>query len=140
MKKLRGKVLCVTAGDNQDLSKDEQPEIEVNFEGIVGDRHAGPSRKTWAGEREPDGARVRNERQWSAISREELEYISERLDLTETLTASTLGCNLCVEGVEEFSLLPPRSRLVSSSRSTTPGPSRPGRTCSGGVIFSCGWT
>ena len=75
MKKLKGRVISVTAGGNDDLSKDELDVIEVDWNGIVGDHHAGPSREAWTGEREPKGSKIRNERQWSAISREELDQV-----------------------------------------------------------------
>jgi len=48
----------------------------------------------------------RNERQWSAVSVEELAELTDKLDLCEPLSPSTLGANLCVKGIEEFSRLP----------------------------------
>ncbi len=48
----------------------------------------------------------RNERQWSAVSAEELAEISEAMDLSEQLTAANLGANLCLAGIEELSRLP----------------------------------
>jgi MOSC domain-containing protein YiiM len=108
---LRARIISVSTGGNDDLSKDECRQIEVNFEGIVGDHHAGFSRKAWAGDREPTGTVLRNDRQWSGVSREELVEMSELLDLEETLSAGTLGANLCFEGIPEFSLLPRGTRL-----------------------------
>jgi MOSC domain-containing protein YiiM len=46
---------------------------------------------------------------------EELAHISERLGLAESLSAETLGANLCVEAIPEFSLLPRGTRLVFPS-------------------------
>ena len=105
------RVVAVSHGGNEDLSKQPADEIEVNFSGIVGDRHAGASRETWAGEREPKGTRVRNDRQWSGVSVEELAFMNQQLDLAEAIVASTLGANVCVEGIEDFSLLPRGTRL-----------------------------
>ncbi len=48
----------------------------------------------------------RNERQWSAVSMEELAEITEALDLDRPLSATTLKANLCLEGVGNFSRLP----------------------------------
>ena len=57
----------------------------------------------------------RNERQRPGDSVEELTYITERLDLTEPLTPGTLGANLCVERIPEFSLLPKGTKLLFPS-------------------------
>lgn len=115
MKQLNGKVISVHAGSNKDLSKQTRKSIDVDFEGIVGDAHRGMSRSAWSGEREPKGTTLRNDRQWSGISVEELTTISEQLDLTETLRPETVGANLCIEGIGELSLLPRGTRLVFPS-------------------------
>ena len=108
---MKATVTAVSSGGEDDLSKTVQEAIEVNFEGIVGDHHAGPSRKAYSGEREPKGTVLRNDRQWSAVSDEELAEMSERLDLDTPLAAHTLGANLCIRGVPELSRLPRGTRL-----------------------------
>lgn len=115
MKRLKGRVVAVCAGGADDLSKQLQEEIAVDFAGVVGDHHAGPSRAAYSGDREPKGTRLRNDRQWSGVSVEELVEISEKLDLTEPISASTLGANLCFEGIPDFSLLPRGTRLKFAS-------------------------
>ena len=45
------------------------------------------------------------------MSAEELAIISQRMDLGRPLEAATLGANLCVEGIPEFSQLPGGTRL-----------------------------
>ena len=104
-KTLNGKVVSVHVGNNEDMSKQAQPSLKAEIGGISGDKHNCPVRETWSGEWQPEGTIRRNERQWSAVSMEELAHISERLDLTEPLSATTLGANLCIEGIPEFSLL-----------------------------------
>jgi hypothetical protein len=111
MMEISAKLISVNAGGNEDLSKDNLEQIEVDFNGIVGDQHAGASREAYAGDREPTGTILRNDRQWSGVALEELREISEMLDLSEPLSASTLGANLCFEGIADFSLLPRGSRL-----------------------------
>lgn len=108
---MKATVTAVSAGGADDLSKEAMDAIEVNFDGIVGDHHAGPFREAYSGEREPKGTVLRNDRQWSAVSDEELDFISERLDLAEPITASTLGANLCLAGVPDLSLLPRGTRF-----------------------------
>jgi MOSC domain-containing protein YiiM len=106
MKKLTAKVLSVHAGGNDDMSKPDLPSIQVELDGVVGDKHRSISRTTWAGDKQAKGTVRRNERQWSAVSREELREISQALNLREPLLPSTLGANLCLHGVKELSRLP----------------------------------
>jgi len=96
----------VHAGSNEDLSKDERPSIQVALDGVVGDRHQSYDRPTWQGDKQPEGTIRRNERQWSAVSVEELAEIQDVMDLSEPLTATRLGANLCLAGLRELSRLP----------------------------------
>jgi len=106
VKKLVARVVSVHAGSNDDLSKEERPTIQVELDGIVGDRHRSYLRETWPGDKQPEGTIRRNERQWSAVSLEELAKLTEMLDLSEPLSPATLGANLCLEGIRELSRLP----------------------------------
>ena len=114
-KSLAGKVASVHSGDNEDLSKDIRESLTAEIEGIAGDKHHGPTRKAFEVDWQPAGTVRRNERQWSAVSVEELAHITERLALTEPLSPDTLGANLCVEGIPEFSLLPKGTKLLFPS-------------------------
>ena len=106
MKEITAKVVSVHAGSNDDLSKEQHPSIQVQLDGIVGDRHQSYSRKTWRGDKQPQGTVRRNERQWSAVSVEELADIQKKMDLTEPLSATSLGANLCLKGLPDLSRLP----------------------------------
>jgi len=99
-------VVSVHAGSNDDLSKQELPSIRVELDGVTGDRHQSYERSTWQGDKQPEGTVRRNERQWSAVSSEELAEIQEAMQLSEPLTAASLGANLCLSGVRELSRLP----------------------------------
>ncbi len=112
---LAGRIVSVHSGNNEDLSKEARESLTAEIGGFVGDKHQGFSRKAWDGEWEPAGTLRRNERQWSGVSVEELAYISEHLALTKPLSPDTVGANLCVEGISEFSLLPKGSKLVFPS-------------------------
>ena len=114
-KSLKGRVVSVHLGNNEDLSKAQQGSLIAEIGGFAGDKHQGPVREAWKGEWEPEGTIRRNERQWSGVSAEELAHISERLDLTEPLSPATLGANLCIEGVVDFSLLPKGTKLLFPS-------------------------
>ena len=107
MKKIKATVVSVHTGASDQYGKDEQTSITVEIDGIVGDRHRSLQRSAWAGnDKQPEGTVRRNERQWSAVSVEELAQISEAMDLTEPLTAAAIGANLCIEGIPELSRLP----------------------------------
>jgi MOSC domain-containing protein YiiM len=115
LKTIVAKIVSVHSGDNEDLSKEEKPSIQVELEGIVGDRHRSYVRDTWKTDKQPFGTVRRNERQWSAVSVEELAEISEAMDLQETITAESVGANLCIEGIAELSRLPKGTLLKFSS-------------------------
>ena len=111
MNALTGQVVSVHSGSNDDLSKEEHPSIQVELDGIVGDRHRGYVRDTWPGDKQPEGTRRRNERQWSAVSVEELAQIATNMGAAEPVTATSLGANLCIRGMPELSRLPKGSLL-----------------------------
>ena len=111
MKKLNATVISVHASKGEGLSKDEQQSIIVELDGIVGDRHRNFSRETWAADKQPQGTVRRNERQWSAVSVQELAEIQSALDLAEPLTASIVGANICLDGIDELSRLPKGTTL-----------------------------
>jgi len=111
MNELAGSVVSVHSGNNADLHKEERPEVQAELDGFVGDKHRGHSRVAFEGDVDPAGTVRRNERQWSAVSMEELAVIGQRLDLREPLAASTLGANLCFEGIAGLSQLPQGTRL-----------------------------
>jgi len=106
VEKIVAQVVSVHAGSNDDLSKDEHPTIQIELNGVVGDRHRSYDRPTWQGDKQPEGTTRRNERQWSAVSVEELAEIQDAMDLTKPVTATQLGANLCLAGLQELSRLP----------------------------------
>lgn len=106
MTQLKARVVSVHAGSNDDMSKEEHASIELELDGIVGDAHRSYVRKAWAGDKQPEGTVRRNERQWSAVSVEELAAIQESMDLTHAPTPTELGANLCLSGIRDLSRLP----------------------------------
>ena len=106
MEQITAKVISVHSGSNDDLNKEQQPSIQLELDGIVGDRHRSYSRQAFSGDKQPKGTVRRNERQWSAVSVEELIDIQQSMDLKGALSAESLGANLCFEGIPELSRLP----------------------------------
>ncbi len=93
------------------MSKQAQKTVMADLEGLAGDKHRGYSRACYEGDTEPEGTIRRNNRQWSGMSKEEVEEIQEALNLQAPLSPEDLGVNLFIEGVEEFSKLPKGSKL-----------------------------
>lgn len=106
MKKIIAQIVSVHSGSNDDLSKEAHPSIQVELDGIVGDRHRSYVRDTWKSDKQPFGTVRRNERQWSAVSVEELADIQKNMNLKEALSATSLGANLCLKGLPDLSRLP----------------------------------
>lgn len=108
----------------------DMPEVKVSFEGFLGDRHAGLTRPAdvrmpWF----PKGTLVRNTRQVSIVSTEELALIAEALEVPQVL-AAWLGANLELAGVPRLTQLPPGTRLFFPEDATlvVDGENEPCRT------------
>ena len=97
------------------FAKNSIETAQVELDGFVGDKHRGYMRGAYEGESYPVGTIRRNDRQWSAVSIEELAQITEGMNLQDSLTAETLGANLCFEGVPNFSSLPRGTKLLFPS-------------------------
>jgi len=113
MNKITGLVDSVYLGTSEEtLSKQPRDSLNAQLDGLVGDHHGSIEREAWgAGDKQAEGVIRRNERQWSAVSVEELAAIAKAMDLTEPLSAASLGANLCLSGVPELSRLPKGSIL-----------------------------
>ena len=115
MRKIRAKVVSVYLGSPDQLGKEPRPFVQAELDGFVGDRHKSYSRQTWVGDKQAEGTNRRNERQWSAVSVEELAEIQRTMDLKEPLTAASLGANICLSGVPHLSRLPKGTILTFPS-------------------------
>lgn len=80
--------------------------LDLGFEGIAGDFHAGTTRRS--GGREPwygRGTEMRNERQVSIVASDELGLIAAGMKLAE-VKPDWIGANLVIDGVPRLSMLP----------------------------------
>ena len=114
-KEITGTVASLHISKNSDISNESTENIQVEFDGIVTDKHRSYMRGAYEGESVPEGTVRRNDRQWSAVSLEELTKIEESMELETTLTAATLTANLCFKGIPNFSQLPKGSQLCFPS-------------------------
>ena len=93
------------AGEN--LVKQPRSSLQAELYGFVEDRHGSFERESWGvGDKQPAGVIRRNERQWSAVSLEELASITREMNLTEPVSAASIGANLCISGIPNLSQLP----------------------------------
>lgn len=110
---LQGKVVGALLGlEDQSLITTRRKDVKVTFAGFLGDRHSGFTR--FSDSRTPQyprGSEIRNDRQVSILSSEELAEVAERMGLPELLP-EWLGANLLLSGVPQLTHLPPNTRLV----------------------------
>ena len=110
-KKIKGRVSSLLKAEGKDFVSQLVDSLTLTFEGIEGDFHAGIARKS--GGREPwyrRGTEMRNERQVSILSEEELIEIAGGLNI-EKLEPGWVGTNLVLEGIPNLSFLPSRTQL-----------------------------
>lgn len=85
--------------------------LSLGFDGIAGDVHAGPTRRS--GGREPwypRGTEMRNERQLSLVAPDELVIVAGRMGIAE-VKPEWIGANLLIDGVPRLSMLPAGSLM-----------------------------
>jgi hypothetical protein len=115
------KVTKLLLSGNRDttLEKSEVGEIELRFDGIVGDFHAGLTRKSDSRtlKQYPRNTEIRNVRQLTMVSEEELADIAAAMGIAEA-KAEWLGANLVTSGIPDLTLLTPSTRLQFPSGAT----------------------
>lgn len=99
-----------------DLSTSPINQVSVDYSGFEGDSHSGLTRLSCVRVQRqyPKGTPIRNTRQISALSVEEMDSIRSTMELDE-LDPSWVGANLVVEGLHDFSKIPPSARLIAQN-------------------------
>lgn len=111
-KKLNGKVARALNADGEGFVSHDVDALELTYEGVKGDRHAGltrpsNSREPWY----PRNTEMRNEQQVSIVSVEELGEIASSMGI-EKIDAGWIGANLVFEGIPNLTYLPSRTLLM----------------------------
>jgi hypothetical protein len=111
-RRFSARVAAVLAADDPaDFVTSKRDRLDVTFEGVPGDRHAGWTRAADARvPHYPRGTRIRNVRQVSLVSAEELAATAAALGLPE-VRPEWLGANIVIEGLRLMSFLPAGTRL-----------------------------
>jgi hypothetical protein len=113
--KLTGLGIADTAGEFVTRSLER---VTLGYGGIEGDRHFGLTMFSGVRQRHlPRGTQIRNARQLSILSEEELEVIA-RAVAAPKMDFSWLGGHLLVRGSPALTQLPPSTRLVFDSGAT----------------------
>ncbi len=111
-RELTGQVARVLVGRNAvSLVTTRETTIQITMEGVEGDKHAGWTRL--ADSRTPwytRGTVIRNQRQVSLVSAEDLERMAAALGLP-CIEPEWLGANIVMRGIPDFSHLPPGARF-----------------------------
>ena len=108
---VRALLLC--ADRRAGLESERRDAVELDWTGLVGEAHGGLTRPSCSrvARQYPRGTEIRNVRQLTAVSLEELEAVRAAMDAPRLLP-EWLGANLVVEGLRDLSALPPSSRLI----------------------------
>ena len=101
------------------LEKQQCDKLMLRFGGIEGDCHAGLTRKSDSRmlKQFKRGTEVKNARQVSILSKEELTEIAARMAIPE-VKPEWVGANLVTSGIPNLTLLPPSTRLQFPSGAT----------------------
>lgn len=102
------------------LRSDALARADLTFAGIDGETHAGVTRPSCSRvkSQHPKGTEIRNVRQLSIVSVEELAETQAAMGLKDPLEPIWIGASLVIEGIPDFSHVPPSSRLQAPSGAT----------------------
>jgi hypothetical protein len=101
------------------LRAEARPAVMARFSGVEGEAHAGLTRPSCSRvlAQHPRGTEIRNARQFSLVAAEELAEIAARMGLPR-FDPGWIGASMVVEGIPDFSHLPPGARLQGPSGAT----------------------
>ncbi|MDH5453533.1 MAG: MOSC domain-containing protein, partial [Paracoccaceae bacterium] len=106
---------------NRDASLASTPvaELIAGFGGVAGEAHGGLTRPSCVrvAAQYKEGTEIRNTRQFSILSAEELATIASEMGLAE-IDPAWVGASMVVSGIPDFSHVPPSSRLQGASGAT----------------------
>ena len=111
--------LGTVPAEQDSIRAERRDSLELGWGGIPGGRHEGITRPSCSRvlEQHERGTEIANTRQVSILSVEELAQNVKALDL-ECLNPKYLGASIVIEGIDDFSHVPPSSRLQAENGTT----------------------
>ena len=108
--------ILINSDGDKDLTSERIDSVDVTYGGFVGDSHYGETRDSCVRvtQQYPEGTEIRNVRQLSILSSEEIQEIADTLDIP-FLQPEWVGANLAISNIPRLTQLPPSSRLISES-------------------------
>ena len=106
--------------DRADIRSVPLETATLTYAGIEGDYHSGLTRASCVRvkRQHPQGTDIRNTRQFSILSAEELGHIARDMGLDMALDPALVGATMVISGIPDFTHLPPSSRLQAESGAT----------------------
>lgn len=105
--------------DRKDIRSQSVESAFASYAGFEGDFHAGLTRASCVRvkSQHPKGTEIRNVRQFSILSLEEMNAIAAEIGL-DRLEPEHLGASIVLEGIPDFTHIPPCSRLQAENGAT----------------------
>lgn len=105
--------------DADEIETEGLTEMSLTFAGLEGEVHAGLTRPSCSRvtAQYPRGTEIRNVRQLSIVSAEELDRIAGQLGLP-AIEPRWVGASVVISGIPDFSHVPPSSRLQAEGGCT----------------------
>lgn len=90
--------------------------MQASYAGVDGEVHSGLTRPSCVrtATQFPEGTEIRNARQFSILSVEEMAATAAEMGL-ETLEPEWVGASMIIEGIDDFTHVPPSSRLMNAA-------------------------
>ena len=109
---------CVTE-DCDGVRSARGQEFFASYAGVAGERHGGLTRPSCVRvtRQYPEGTEIRNTRQFSIMSAEELAFIADQIGL-DHINPEWMGASMVIEGIPDFTHIPPSARLQAGSGAT----------------------
>lgn len=101
------------------LASNPQTEVFAGFAGVAGECHGGLTRPACSrvASQYSRGTDIRNVRQFSIISAEEMAVVAATIGIDHVLP-EWMGASIMVRGLPDFTFIPPSSRLQTESGTT----------------------
>ncbi|MEL6278308.1 MAG: MOSC domain-containing protein [Pseudomonadota bacterium] len=96
------------------LESEAVEQVTVDYGGFVGESHGGLTRPSCSRVKlqYPKGTEIKNARQITILSTEEIGEISKDMGLPSPIRPEWIGANMILQGVPQLTQLPPGSRLI----------------------------